>query len=106
MRLLSKTAWADADGTVTNVEFTNGRYGPIYIVSFNYKVGEHWYGGFFSTPEQYSKDDTLPVAYDPADPDRNRYQATESRNRLWLIFCAGTLIVLGLILFLSSLRTS
>jgi len=83
MRWQRKTDWQSADGTVTDVEVAQGRGGPIYTVSFNYKVGEHWYGGFFSSTSEYRKDDAISVQYDPADPNRNEYTVAASRAHLW-----------------------
>ncbi|SEG69538.1 Protein of unknown function [Bryocella elongata] len=96
MRWQRKTDWQSADGTVTDVEVVQGRGGPIYTVSFNYKVGEHWYGGFFTNSSEYKKDDSISVRYDPADPDRNEYTVAASRAHLWtvlvVVIFAGLLI--------------
>lgn len=106
MRWLRKTEWKDGDGAVTSVEEKQGRYGPLYTVSFNYKVGEHWYGGVFTGNEDYKKDDWLPVSYDPADPDRNQYTVSEGRTRLVLIVGAILLLAWGLAVVISSLSRS
>jgi len=80
---VAKTDWKDADGTVTSVEQSDGRGGPIFVVSFNYKVGEHWYGGFYTTNEEMKEGDYLPVQYDPNNPDRNDLVEHENRQKLW-----------------------
>jgi hypothetical protein len=99
-----KKDWQSVDGTVTEVEVATGRYGPIYTVSFNYKVGEHWYGGVFTGTEEYKKDDWLPVSYDPSDPDRNQYRKSEEHRRLILVSLVALLVAWALTVFVSSIR--
>ncbi len=100
---VAKIDWKDADGTVTAVETADGRYGPIYTVSFNYKVGEHWYGGTFTGSEEYKVDDTVYLRYDPNDPDTNDLVRKEQRQRLLMWVFVVLLVLWGLTVFVSSL---
>jgi len=94
---VAKTDWKDADGAVTSVERREGRGGPIFIVSFNYKVGEHWYGGFYTTDAEMKEGDYLPVRYDPDDPDRNDLVEQEKRSKLFGWLGGGAVIALFLL---------
>jgi hypothetical protein len=98
---VAKTDWQDADGNVTAVEVADGRYGPIYTVSFNYKVGEHWYGGFFTGNAEYKVGDSIGVRYDPKDPDRNDLSLKDARSK-WIVagVVAGVILIAVLVRFL------
>jgi hypothetical protein len=98
---VAKTDWKDADGTVTAVDMVDGRYGPIYTVSFNYKVGEHWCGGFFTGNEEYKVGDSIGVRYDPNDPDRNDLSLKDQRTK-WIVLglVGGVILIFVLIRFL------
>jgi Protein of unknown function (DUF3592) len=84
---VAKTDWKDADGTVTSVDRRDGRYGPFFDVSFNYKVGEHWYGGYFSGQSEYAAGDSIVVRYNPANPDENDLVDGQKRSNLirWIL---------------------
>lgn len=73
------TEWKDTDGAIANVIAVNSRGGTRYSVVFTYKVNGSWYGGTFHTGTPYRKGDTLPVQYDPSNPDRNSYVEHEKR---------------------------
>jgi hypothetical protein len=98
MRLSQKTNWADADGTVTDVTESPTRGGTMYGVSYNYKVGEHWYGGYFTGYSAYRKGDSISVRYDPADPDSNEYTVAASRSKLWGAITIAVLIALFILI--------
>jgi hypothetical protein len=95
---VAKTDWQDADGNVTAVETASGRYGTIYTVSFNYKVGEHWYGGVSTGNDEYKVGDSIGVRYDPKDPDRNDQSLKDSRAK-WIVAAviAGIILVIVLV---------
>jgi hypothetical protein len=88
--------WKDTDGTVASVEEFQTRGGSQYRVVFTYEVDGHWCGGTFTTTDAYQKGDTLPVLYDPANPDRNNLAERET-IRHWII---GTVIGLAAIFLL------
>ncbi len=95
--------WVATEGTVGGVERESGPDGHIsYSVVFTYKVDGHFYGGTFTTFKERYVGETLPVKYDPSDPDRNSLVAAEMRVR-WTI---RILIVAGIlpILFVPWLR--
>jgi hypothetical protein len=91
--IVPKTDWKDTDGTVTTVSEQQGRGGPIYEIAFNYKVGEHWYGGSYTTNEAYAAGDSIAVRYDPKDPNRNDLSAKETRAR-WILVGVAIAVVL------------
>jgi hypothetical protein len=89
--------WKDTEGTVASVDEFRTRSGTeYYSVVFTYKVDNEWYGGTFTTSEEYRKDDTLTVLYDPKQPDRNNLVEKETIRR-WVI---GSLIGAGALLLL------
>jgi Protein of unknown function (DUF3592) len=76
--------WKDTDGTVASVSEYRTRTGTQYSVVFTYKVDNEWYSGTFTTGEEYRKDDTITVLYDPKQPDRNNLVEKETVRR-WII---------------------
>ncbi len=98
---MAKVDWKDADGTVTAVETADGRYGTIYTVSFNYKVGEHWCGGVFTGNAAYKVGDTVYLRYDPDDPDTNDLVTKENRKQLLTWIFVGALVLFFLVVFIS-----
>lgn len=102
---MAKIDWKEVDGTVTSVERGESRGGPYYVVSFNYKVGEHWYGGLFTGPAEYQSGDLLPVQYDPANPEINDLEQREKRVQwiLWAVF-AGFILIALCVMVNSALR--
>jgi hypothetical protein len=99
--VVAKTDWKDIDGTVASVERVDGRNGANYTVVFTYEVNGHWCGGTFHTTDEYRVGDSVPVRYDPLDPDRNDLSVKEARNK-WILW--SVLIAVGLILLCVSFR--
>ena len=99
---MPKTDWKAIDGTVTTVAEQQTRGGPIYEVAFNYKVGDHWYGGSYTTYEAYGEGDTIAVRYDPKDPDRNDLTTKETRGRrIAIAILVGAILLIAVVVFLS-----
>jgi hypothetical protein len=88
--------WKDTDGTVADVEELSRRNITEYSVVFTYKVEGGYYSGTFTTGEAYCKDDTIPVLYDPASPERNTLVEQE-KIRHWVV--GGVLCVVALFVF-------
>jgi hypothetical protein len=94
--LVAKIDWKAIDGTVATVEVVQERNRPSYTVVFTYEVDGHWCAGTFTTYEKYQVGDTLPVRYDPNDPDRNDL-SVEEKKKQWII---GGLVVLVAVIFI------
>jgi hypothetical protein len=88
--------WKETDGTVADVEVISYRNGTEYSVVFTYKVDGGYYSGTFTTYEAYRKDDTIPVLYDPANPERNNLVESEKIQHwaIGAVVCVVALIVL------------
>ena len=79
---VAKTDWLDTDGTVADEPQYCGK--NTYSVVFTYKVDDHFYSGTFTTANTYRKGDTIPVRYDPQNPERNDWVVKETRMH-WII---------------------
>jgi len=98
---VAKVDWKDADGTVTSVLAVDGNRGrTFYTVGFSYKVDEHFYGGTFTTDEEYHEGDSVGVRYDPRDPERNDLVEKETRSRL-ILWAVGVGLVVVWVLVLA-----
>jgi len=85
--------WKDADATVTSVsEAGSNRGRTVYLVGFSYKVGEQFYGGTFTTGDEYAEGDSVGVKYDAKDPERNDLVEKERRS-WWILWAVGGLVV-------------
>jgi len=90
---MAKVDWKDADATVASVTASDGGRGrTIYSVGFSYKVDEHFYGGTFTTGDEYREGDSVAVKYDPKDPDRNDLVEKETRAR-WILWAVIAVVV-------------
>jgi hypothetical protein len=97
---VAKVNWKDADGTVSSVMVSQGGRGvTFYTVGFSYKVDGHFYGGTITTGEEYREGDSVPVKYDPNDPERNDLMEKETRGR-WILWAViGVAVVMVLLVF-------
>jgi hypothetical protein len=96
---MAKIDWQDADGTVAGEPEYRGK--NTYSVVFTYKVDGHFYSGTFTTGDSYKDGDSLPVRYDPKNPDYSDLTQKESRQR-WLI--VGIFVVVGLLVLWARLN--
>jgi len=90
---VAKTDWRETDGEVASVERHRNRSSEWYTIVFTYKVDDHWYGGTYTSFDEYRKGDSLPLKYDPADPARNNLVERETKLH-WLKIIG--LVLLGI----------
>jgi len=86
-----KKGWQETKGTVSSVQEFSTRVGRGYSVVFTYKADGSWYGGTFSTMSFYQQGESLPVFYDPTDPENNNFQRREGIMR-WVYIVFFTLL--------------
>jgi hypothetical protein len=78
MRCLAvKDGWQKTNATVASFLRYQTKIGPMYEVVFTYKVDGSWLGGTFTTMHPYREGDTLPLFYDPKNPERNNLARRE-----------------------------
>ncbi len=87
---MAKTDWKDADGVVADEPLYEGK--NTYSVVFTYKVDDHFYSGTFTTGDTYRKGDSIPVRYDPTNPERNDWVVKETRQH-WIIGIAIVVVI-------------
>ena len=92
--------WIDTDGTVSSVVPYEARGVTFYSVVFTYKVDGHYYGGTYTTPELYREGDSLPLSYDPRDPDRNNLVRREGMLRWFYVIFFILLGIMAIWLFM------
>jgi hypothetical protein len=88
-----RSDWKETDATIASFIVYQTKVGPLYEVVFTYKVDGGWFGGTFTTTKAYRKGDTLPVFYDPKNPDRNNLVRRAGMIR-WISIAACVLLVI------------
>jgi len=77
---------------------TYTRGGDIYVVTFTYKVDDHYYGGEFNAiaVEHYSDGGSIQVGYNPANPEENNLDGT-GVSLWWYRLLGGVAIAIYLL---------
>jgi len=92
--------WIEIDGTVFSAIPYQARGLTFYSVTFSYKVGDHFYSGTYMTRRGYRQGDSLPLSYDPRDPDRNSLVRREGMMRWFYVVFFVLLGIMAIWLFL------
>jgi hypothetical protein len=85
------------DGTVAGVEERQTRNGRYYSVVFTYKVDGEWYSGTYTDYGSVRVGDSIPVRYDPKNPEHNDLVDKEKRLHWYIVI--GVVVVIGIIIF-------
>jgi Protein of unknown function (DUF3592) len=92
--------WVETEGTVSSVQSYQARGVTFYTVVFTYKVDGHYCGGTYTTTEEYREGDSLPLSYDPKDPDRNNLVRREGMLHWFYVVFFVFLGIMAIWLFL------
>jgi hypothetical protein len=84
---VAKTDWKEAKGTVASVLESHSKGGNIYEVVFTYTVDGSYFGGTFTTMAYHREGETLPVRYNPSNPEENNFTKREAILRwVYVVF--------------------
>jgi hypothetical protein len=94
---MKRRDWVETDGTVSEVYVDGGGRDRSVSVVFTYMVDGHYYSGTYSPFADFpTKGETIPVRYDPDDPNKNDLVARSLRNH-WIVGIAVALFFIVLI---------